>query len=260
MAPKTAKRAGTLEYGTSGDAKMVKLDDTRARFDFSDETKKPVTLKVVQGDVFEEGSDATLPSYVPFKSMQPNKYLSVRVTFAKDDQKVLFINPLSGEQQVKFLKFQAPEGSEPTWTEKEGKGKNKDGSKKTYREAYPFFEIVDGRWKGCTIRGRIFDNFGLWEEDGLTTVYGTGTGSENLRDFCECVGFEYWSTPFSENHLPEIQKVALENNKKFSLVLVNGYISNFVAGSDDDAFADAMEASNKAHDSVSELLADESDE
>ena len=247
MAPKSAKRAGSLEYGKSGEATLVKLDDNRARFDFSD--GESVTLQVKLGNVFED-DNATLPEYVPFKVMKPNGALKVRCSFEKGEKKVLFINPLSGEQKVKFVRFQSPEGSEPVWTEKPGK------KGKPYREANPFFEIVDGRWKGCIIRGRLFDNFGLWEEDGMTTVFGEGTGSQNLRDFCDCVGFPYYEVPFNENHLPEIQKLALSNDNEFSIVLVSGYISNYVPGLDDDAFGDAMAESNKADAAVNELLKD----
>ena len=164
--------------------------------------------------------------------MQANKGIKVRCSFEKGDKRILFINPLSGELQVKFVRFQAPEGSEPVWIEKQGKGN------RPYREAPVFVEVIDGRWKGCVIRGRIFDNFVLWEEDGLTTVRGEGTGSNNLRDFSDCVGFDYTTTPFSENLLPLIQKTALENEKIFSIVLVNGYISNYVPGLDADAFGD----------------------
>lgn len=244
MAPKSAKRESKkLEYGKSGIAKMVKLDATRARFDFEDGTQ--VQFTVVQGNIWED-EKATLPEYVPFKVMKENGSLNVRVSFEKGDTKVLFINPSSGELKVKFDRFQAPEDSAPTWTEKKGKGD------RPYREANPFFEVTDGRWKGCVIRSRLFDNFGLWEEDGLTTVYGEGTGSQNLRDFCDAVGFDYSNTPYSENHLPEIQRVAKENGNEFTIVLNNGYISTYVPSMQDDAFID--ESDTVSNQEVNELL------
>ena len=85
----------------------------------------------------------------------------------------------------------------------------------------------------------------------MTTVFGEGTGSQNLRDFCDCIGFPYYEVPFNENHLPEMQKSALANDRDFSIVLVGGYISNYVPGLDDDAFGDAP-----AEDNVNELLKD----
>lgn len=238
MAPRTAKRASSIEYGTSGEASLVKLDDHRARIDFAE--GKSVNLDVVIGNVFEDDK-ATLPDYVPFKSMAAGKSLPVRVSMEKGDKRILFINPLSGELRVKFVKFQAPEGSDPVWVEKAGKGK------RPYREANPFVQVIDGRWKGLTIRGRLFDNFGLWEEDGNTVIYGEGTGSTNLKDFCACVGYEYWNLPYSENLLPDIQKVALKNDNEFSIMLVKGYIQTWTPGFDEeDTFVDSPETTSEA--------------
>ena len=90
-----------------------------------------------------------------------------------------------------------------------------------------------------SVRGRLFDNFGQDEDDGNTTIYfgKKGTSSQNLEDFCNCVEFEYWDTPFSENLLPEIQRTALENDNEFSVILVNGYIANWVVGmNEEDTF------------------------
>lgn len=230
MAPRNAKKQSALEYGKGGAANLVKLDDHRARIDFED--GESVNLQVKQGNVFEDET-ATLPEHVPFKALAVNKPFPVKVSFEKGDKRVLFINPLTGEYRVKFVRFQAPEGSEPSWAEKQGKGN------RPYREANPFFEIVDGRWKGTVIRGRLFDNFGLWEEDGFTTVFGNGSGAETLRDFCDAVGFDYTTTPFSENLLPLIQKTALENTKEFSIILTKGYIGNILPGfNEEEVYAD----------------------
>lgn len=247
MAQKRTSRPSGLEYGKSGEAKLVKLDANKARFDFANGSKS-VELRVVQGNIFED-ENATLPDCVPFKAMKENSSLNVRVSFEKDEKRVLFINPWSGEMRVKFVRFQAPEGSAPSWTEKLGKGK------KPYREANPFVEVIDGRWKGLIVRGRLFDNFGKDEEDGNTTIFfgSKGTSSENLEDFCTCVGFEYWETPYSENNLPEIQKVALENDNEFTILLVNGYISNWTPGmGDDEAFVDEQPTINESAESLLE--------
>lgn len=252
MAPRSVKGSSALEYGKSGEASLVKLDENRARFDFAD--GESVTLQVKIGDIFEDKA-ATLPIYVPFKAMQAGKSIKVRCSFEKGDKRILFINPLSGELQVKFVRFQAPEGSEPVWIEKQGKGN------RPYREAPVFVEVVDGRWKGCVIRARIFDNFALWEEDGFCTVRGEGTGSNNLRDFSDAVGFDYTTIPYSENLLPLIQKTALENAKTFSAVLVNGYVSNYVPGLDSDAFGDEYgdvpDLTPENKDEVNDLLRDQ---
>lgn len=253
MAPKRTPRPSGIEYGKNGIGKLVKLDANRARVDFDDGSSVPFT--VVQGNVFES-ENATLPDFVPFKAMKENTHLNVRVSFEKGDKRVLFINPASGELRVKFVKFQAPEGSEPSWSEKEGSYVDKvTGKKKTFREANPFIQIIDGRWKGGQIRGRLFDNFGQSQEDDNTTIYfgKKGTSSQNLEDFCSCVGFEYWLTPYSENLLPEIQRVALENDNEFSVVLVNGYIANWVAGLNDaETFVDETPTTTESAESLLE--------
>lgn len=230
MAQKRTTRKSGIEYGKSGVGKLVKLDATRARMDFDDGVSVP--FSVVQGDVFEN-EKATLPTYVPFKAMKDNSPLNVRASFEKGDTRILFINPASGELRVKFSKFQAPEGSAPTWTEKQGVGN------KLYREANPFVEVLEGRWKGLVVRGRVFDNFGIDTEDGKTTIFfgKKGTSSQNLEDFCACVGFEYWNTPYSENPLPQIQETAYQNENVFSIILVNGYIANWITGlNEEEAF------------------------
>jgi len=245
MAQRRTTRQSGIKYGKSGLGKLVKLDDARARIDFDD--GQSVSLNVVIGDIWENES-ATMPNYVPFKAMKPNSFLNVRVSLAEGDKRILFINPASGEMRVKFVKFQAPEGSEPTWAEKEGAGK------KTYRETNPFVEVIEGRWKGLQIRGRLFDNFGKDDEDGNTTIYfgKKGTSSQNLEDFCVCVGFEYWNTPYSENLLPEIQRTALQNDNSFSIILVNGYIANWVSGLNEaDTFNDGNASSENTTQSSS---------
>ena len=50
------------------------------------------------------------------------------------------------------------------------------------------------------------------------------------------MGFDYSNTPYSENLLPEIQKVAKELGNEFTIVLNNGYISTYVPSMQDDAF------------------------
>lgn len=240
MAQRRTQKPSGLSYGTSGEAKLVKVDANRARIEFANGTI--VNLNVVQGDIFAEDKKATLPEYVPFKSMKDGGFLNVRVSMEKGDTRVLFINPLSGTYTVKFIGFAAnpPEGFVPVWTEKQG-----DGGKNTYRECNPFVELVakGERWQGCKVRGKIYDYFGKDEEDGNATIYEAkrGTGWKNCEDFCNCIGFEYWNTPFTENMLPEMQRIALENNNEFQIVFSNGYISTWLPPVPDDNFVDEVD-------------------
>lgn len=239
MAKRTTKKPTGLSYGTSGDAKLIKVDANRARIEFS--SGKVIDLNVVQGDVFEEEKNTNLPSYVPFKSMKDGGFLNVRVSMEEGDTRVLFINPLSGQYTVKFIGFAAnpPDGFVPTWTEKENKWN------KIQRIANPFFELTakGERWQGCKVRGRLVDKFGKDVEDGLTTIWEEekGTYWKVLEDFCNCIGFEYWNEPFTENHLPRVQEVGLANKNEFQVVFSNGYISTFIPPMPDDNFVDEVD-------------------
>jgi len=106
MAPKTAKRKSAIEYGKSGEASLVKLDDKRARIDFHEGGN--IELRVVQGNVFED-ENATLPEYVPFKAMAVNKSIPVRVSMEAGEKKVLFINSESlGELNRTCIRIESP--------------------------------------------------------------------------------------------------------------------------------------------------------
>lgn len=235
---RTVKPTG-LQYGTGGVAKLVKVGETKARIEF--ESGETVNLDVVQGNVFEEGSKATLPSYVPFKSLKDGGFISVRLSLEAGDKKVLFINPLSGTFTARFIGFAAnpPEGFVPTWVEKVGEGG------RAYREATPFVELTakGERWQGCKVRGKMYDYFGKDNEDGNTTIFQTkrGNGWKNLEDFCNAVGFEYWNEPFSENNLPTLDTVAKEKNQEFQIVFSNGYVSTWIPSILDDSFIDEEE-------------------
>lgn len=251
MAQRRTKKSSGLEYGTSGEAKLVKVDEGRARIEFSSGTT--VELNVVLGDVFDS-ENATLPSYVPFKSMKVGGFLNVRVSMEKGDSRVLFINPLSGTYTVKFIGFAAnpPEGFVPTWTEKE----NQWG--KIQRITNPFLEFTakGERWLGCKVRGRLVDKFGKDPDDGNTTIWEEekGTYWKALEDFCNCIGFEYWNEPFTENHLPKMQEVGLANGNEFQVVFSNGYISTYIPPLPDDNFVDEVDEAFPAGSEAEKLL------
>ena len=237
MAKKRVASESNFEKGEMGLASFTKLDETRARIDF-EESGKSYNIAVSLGT--EETN--TVPPYFPFKAMKPNGSLKVRVTLNKENNKVLFVSPASGELKVKFVKFASPEGVPPVPEEKMGKGN------KPYRCFGTILEVSEGRWKGCQLYSRLYANFGKDPEDGMLAVSGSGKGSDNLQDFLDATGVNYTSIPFSENPLPEIQEQALENARELSVMIVNGWIENFLSGLGDEAFAEAEE--------INPLLAD----
>lgn len=239
MANRRTPKPTGISYGTSGAAKLYKVDDTKARIEFENGTV--VNLNVVQGDVFDEEKKATLPSYVPFKSMKVGGFLNVRVSMEDGNNRVLFINPLSGTYTAKFIGFAAnpPEGFVPAWVEEKNKWE------KVQRRTNPFIELTakGERWQGCKVRGRLIDKFGKDPDDSNTTIWQEekGTHWKNLEDFCNCVGFEYWNEPFTENNLPRIQEVGLANDNEFQVVFSNGYISTWLPAIADDTFVDEVD-------------------
>lgn len=231
-----------LEYGERGEAVLTKLDKSRARLEFAS-GKTCFLNNVVQGNPFED-EEANLPQYVPFGPMVVNKSIKVNATMNQDGTKAMFVVPSSGEYHVRFVEFASTEDV-PCWTEKIGKGK------RPYQYAFPILEITDGHWKGCRVRGVIYNNFGLDPDDNCLTIMGSGKGSDNLEDFCVSVGFEYWTVPYTENPLPLIQECALEKSEVFSIILVGGGIENYIPNLDDDAFE---EPGSSLQNKVEEML------
>lgn len=234
-----------ISYGMGGIAKLYKVDSTKLRIEFI-ETGKEVNLNVVQGDIWKEGSNANLPEYVPFKSMKSiadgGRPLDCRLVMEEKNEKVLFANPLSGTYKAKFVGFAAnpPAGFVPSWTEEKNKWD------KIQRRTNPFIKLIDPkqRWAGAVVRTRLIDKFGKDPDDGNTTIWQEekGTNWKLLEDFCACVGFEYWNEPFTENHLPRLMQVALENDYEFEVVFSNGYVTTWLPSiSDDSMFVDDVD-------------------
>lgn len=231
MANRMVKKSSARVYGKSGEATIVKLDSGKVRIDFLKDDSN-VVLVPVQGDVFEENSTANVPDFVPLKRMKVDDKKGVRVAMNEDNTKILYINPLNGEQTVKFVGFQS-NGKDvpPTMTSLIKTG---DNGQYTSVEFYSFLEIMEGAWKGCKLRATLYDKFGA-DDAGNMVIFGTKKWSEKLMDFCDCIGVDLEAIKYSENPLPEIQKIALENENIFQVNLLKGYVQDYIKplGSDD---------------------------
>ena len=227
MGAKRVKSANSIEKGERGLAMLNKLDATRARLDFID------TGATYNVNVDQTGERPTLPSHVPFGAMKVGSAIQISATMAKDEPTVLFANPASGQFKVKFVQFVSPENQPPVPETRQGK---KAGS--TYRVFSMLMDIQEGRWKGGRLWAQLYANFG--NSDGELAVSGAGTGSDNLQDFLDAsTGNEWTVLKFSENPLPEIQKLAQDLGKTFEVMIVKGWVDKFIPefGSD-DAFED----------------------
>jgi len=231
MAQKRMERSN-LEYGEKGEGKIVKLDAVRARIEFkqADGSFKSYNINVVPGNPFEEES-ATLPAYFPWSAMRAESSIPVRARLDASNSRVMSVNPLSGEFVVRFVGFKKVNDVAVMET-KTGRGG------KPYRSFTPFIEVMEGRWKGCRFIGTLYDNFGKDPEDGMTTILGSGTGSDNLADFMDCLGYEYWTKMYSENPLPAIEEAHLKAPRQFKIMVVNGWVSNYIPGFDEEIFGE----------------------
>lgn len=225
MGAKRVKSNNSIEKGERGLATLTKLDGNRARLDFI-ETGNSFNVAVDQ-----TGERPTLPANVPYGAMKLNGSIQVSATMAKDEPTVLFCNPASGEFKVKFLNFTAPENTPPSPETRQGK---KAGS--TYRVFSILQEVIEGRWKGSKLWSQLYANFG--NSDGELAVSGAGSGSDNLQDFLDATcGGEWTTLSYSENPLPEIQKLAQSLKKEYSVMVVKGWVDKYIPAMQ-DAFDD----------------------
>jgi len=208
------------EKGVRGLAEVIKLSDENLRVDFED-NKGSFNIKV------EEDS---IPESFPFKVMKKDGKIKVSVTMNKDGNKILFAVPASGEYEAKFDKMVAAEGQEPVAETKQGK------KGKPYKQFAVLIEVLDKRWSGARYWYPMYPNFGQ-DEDGNLAVAGSGSGSDALFDFLEATGVSQHLIPFSENPLPEIQRIAQAEEKTFKIIVNKGWIDMIVVPMNvDDAF------------------------
>lgn len=194
------------EKGKRGVGNLIKLDEQKLRIDFEDGDKTPITISV-----------ETVPEILlnVLKKMPNNSKVGVEVTLDISGEKILFVKPLVGTFDLKFVKFYAPEGSLPAPETKMGKGN------KPYKQFSAVLEVqnITGKksdmWKGVRYNVMFFDNFGK-DEDGNLLVLAKGDNSDFLNDFMDASGAGFHEIPFSENPLPEIEKIILMEDKVIS--------------------------------------------
>lgn len=220
------KSDNKFDKGRRGLAQIVKLSDENMRVDFEATDKEKAesfNVKVVYG---EKG---TVPDYLPFKKMKANGKLGASVTMNVEGDTVLFAVPSSGEYEARFNKMVSPEGQAPV-------AETKQGKKGTYKQFAVLIEITDGPWKGTNYWKPYYPNFGKDEAENLA-VAGSGSGSDALFDLLECTKVVNHEIPFSENPLPEIQKIAQEEDARFKIIVQKGWIDMLVKPLEDgDAF------------------------
>jgi hypothetical protein len=225
------KNESKFDKGRRGIAEIVRLNETMVRVDFDATDVLPAESFNVN---VSYGEDGTVPDYIPLKKIKDGSKFPASVTMNKAGTAILFAVPSSGFFEVKFDSFLAPEGQEPVIETKEGK-LGKDGKKRTYGKFACLLEITGGTWQGLTIKKGVwagakywfglYDNFTQGVEGGLA-VGGAGTGSDNLNDFLDAVVAGGSSIQYTENPLPEIQKLAKELDSRFNVNVHKGWVES----------------------------------
>lgn len=195
------------ENGKNGLGKFTLLENGKARIRFEDEPK----------DYLFEVEN--LPEFYPTK---PGREWDIKATLNKNGDKVNYITPATGDFTFKFQRFSGDEEKPPVAKVKQStKG---DGG--TYLETHALMEVVKGGWKGAILVFRLYPKWLAKDEDGNMEVIGEGTSPDRWRDFFKVTGITSHPDfiPFSENMLPEIQKMAQEIKKEFKGVIVRGWL------------------------------------
>lgn len=228
------------EKGTASLGTMVMMDGDNVRFDL----ESGVTISLKKDD---------LPKNVKFK---PGRSAKVSVTPNKTNTKVIYVNPASGDYEFRFTKFAGAEDTPPTPKEKEGKYG-------TYSETYALMEITDGVWKGSVFPLKLSMKWLSADEDGNLEVIGDKDYAQRWRDFFDVTGVSAHPEMlrYSENPLPDIQRIAQEADTKFKGVVVRGWIetiySNLEADDDfDDEPTMVSPEPEEIADNTNELLKD----
>lgn len=230
----TRVKNDSFAKGRRGLATLVKLSETNARIDFEKiEANKgyPEQPAVSYELKVSYGEDGTIPDYIPLKKIKPNGRISLSATMNEDGSKILYAVPASGYFEAKFAQFVTKtEGEAPVMETKQGK-------KNSYRTFAALLEITGGNWNGLTIKDGVwkgakyyhalYDNFAENPDGGLA-VKGSGSGSDNLADFLDAVVGGGEQIEFSENPLPEIQKVAYEMDTRFNINVAKGWVVSLV--------------------------------
>lgn len=192
--------------GKRGVGSLVKLAGDKVRMDFEDGTEIGVVI-----------SEETVPEILRkvLAKAPDNAKINVDITFDEAQTKIMFVKPLTGTYDFKFIKFWAAEGAKPTIEIKEGKGKKPYGQFSASLEIQKKTGSKFDLWNGCRFSVFFFDSFGK-DEDGNLLVLSKGESSDFLNDFMDVIGAGSQTIPYSENPLPAIEEIALAEGRIFS--------------------------------------------
>lgn len=156
-----------------------------------------------------------LPDYFPFRV---GRQFRAYVTLDGDSNKILYANPATGDYKSRLHHINK-DGEIPAIITRNGA----DGK---YLAFDTFHIITEGSWMGACGVHFLNPQFFKEDEDGNLWINGFGKNFQNLSNFMEVTGVANVNIPFSENPLPEIQKMALEIGKEYMASYGEGKIQS----------------------------------
>lgn len=219
-----------IAKGRRGVAELIRISESKARIDFPATEKEPAASFQIDVSFGEEG---TIPDYVPFKKIKDKSKFPLSATMDEAGKRILYAVPANGYFEAEFDKFVAKKDETPCpETKKSTKGN------KTYRDFAAMIKVTGGDWQGLKIKEgcwlgaqyyyRMYDNFAD-DGNGFLAVKGSGSGSDSLCDFLDAtIGGATSQIEFSENPLPEIEKIAQDVKNTFNINVAKGWIASIV--------------------------------
>jgi hypothetical protein len=220
---RVVKKSTEYTTGKEGMAVFTKLSPNTARVDFQDET---VSYPL---EIIPSGETKNIPEYFQFTKLAVNGKINVKITLTEKNDGVAFISPATSEEKVKFLWFKGGDETAPVPTTRKREAKDKYDPKPACNV---ILEVTEGKWKGCRLWSYLQYAFG--SDDEGVFIYSTKPG-EKLVEFMDAVGVETSQLKPSENLLPEIQKLAQEQAREFTILIEKGWVNRFMSENNDEA-------------------------
>lgn len=223
MVYKPERKQQTFERGDSGIGKI--------RFS-TDGKKVQVVLNVPNGkDQFTEKKYVIDTSDCPDNILLAKNAKEWMIQMSGQGDKIMSFRPVRGVFVVTTKAFASKEGSEPTPKNKEVDF-YKDGKHihYNYDQFTVLLEILEPEvYKSLVIPLILHYNFDEIVKNGKSYVQYSmgGKYTEALDEYCEAAGIQedkYWPMEYKDNILPNLQRIALHEGRKFQVTVKDGWI------------------------------------
>lgn len=182
--------------------------------------------------------------------------VSYRVTY--EENKLVFLSPLNGIFGAKFVEMQHKDDEPLAPVKRDGTGKFGPWVQYQFRAG---LRLTDTDMNGMPVT--LFLTYGTDKRDYIANAGGKAalarSGSDReakafllLKEFLEATGIAETDVDYKDNLLPEFEKIAKKNNRTFSIIYENGYISKIIPL--DEEFAEEDEPDEE------ELVEEDEDE